>query len=130
MTEHTGFHEYKDGERFNPECLTCLADKRDKVTKQEEIREGIKRLALEEVCPYSMKPATPYEINAVRKHEAFELKVVDYLHSQGLVIRVDTHLPFISRNYKLSQHGVYVVVDNEALNEQGYVAVEPLILEG
>ena len=23
MTEHTGFHEYKEGKRFNPECLEC-----------------------------------------------------------------------------------------------------------
>ena len=36
MTEHTGFHEYKDGERFNPECLACLADK-----KREKIREHL-----------------------------------------------------------------------------------------
>ena len=30
MSEHTGFHEYKDGKRFNPECLACLAEDRDK----------------------------------------------------------------------------------------------------
>ena len=29
MNEHTGFHEYKEGKRFNPECLTCLAEDRD-----------------------------------------------------------------------------------------------------
>lgn len=29
MNEHTGFHEYKDGRRFNPECLKCLAIERD-----------------------------------------------------------------------------------------------------
>ena len=26
MNEHTGFHEYKDGKRFNPECLVCLKE--------------------------------------------------------------------------------------------------------
>ena len=30
MNEHTGFHEYKDGRRYNPECLACLAEDRDK----------------------------------------------------------------------------------------------------
>lgn len=23
MSEHTGFHEYKDGKKFNPECQAC-----------------------------------------------------------------------------------------------------------
>ena len=23
MNEHTGFHEYRDGKRFNPDCLEC-----------------------------------------------------------------------------------------------------------
>ena len=24
MNEHTGWHEYKDGKRFNPECPACV----------------------------------------------------------------------------------------------------------
>ncbi len=29
MNGHTGFHETKDGKRFNPECLACLAEDRN-----------------------------------------------------------------------------------------------------
>ena len=33
MNKHTGFHDYKDAKRFNPECLACLAEERDKLRK-------------------------------------------------------------------------------------------------
>ena len=30
MNEHTGFHEYKDGKRFNPDCLACLKEEENR----------------------------------------------------------------------------------------------------
>lgn len=45
MNEHTGWHEYKDGKRVNPErlaCLSCLAHDRN-------IKEGQFLLALGKV---------------------------------------------------------------------------------
>jgi len=41
------------------------------------IENEIERGALLQVCPYSMKPVTPYEINAVRAYVSFGMRCVD-----------------------------------------------------
>ncbi len=53
--------------------------------------------------------------------------ILKYLHSEGVVLKVERKLPFVSSNFELSQHGVYAKIGNEALSEQGYAATEPLI---
>ncbi len=47
MNEHTGFHEYKDGKRFNPECLACLAEERGNLLKLFELRIQILKDAID-----------------------------------------------------------------------------------
>jgi len=46
VNEHTGVHEYKDGKRFNLECLLCMVDNRDflRFQFQHALRELIVRL--------------------------------------------------------------------------------------
>jgi len=41
VSEHTGFHEYKDGIRFNPECPACRNhEKQEYSLGTEAIRDG------------------------------------------------------------------------------------------
>ena len=56
-------------------------------------------------------------------------EVWSFLHSQGVVIKVDRELPFVTSDFSLSAHGVYTKVSTKALSEQGYVATEPLVEE-
>ena len=67
MSEHTGFHAYKDGERFNPECPACLAEVTQ--TRQAKLRKGI---------------ATILESAGASKE--WTLNILEYLQSQGVVI--------------------------------------------
>ena len=89
------------------------------MTKQEEIREYIYILIEEAIG--SIRPE--HHPNIVTH------RIIQYLHSQGVVIKVDGELPFVTSDYTPSAHGVYVRINKEALNEQGYVAVENLIKE-
>jgi len=48
MNDHNGFHEYKNGKRFNPECLACLVKERDRLRKLyllkiQMLKAGLKR---------------------------------------------------------------------------------------
>jgi len=38
VNEHTGFHEYKDGKRFNPDCPACLEEELIKALRTREGR--------------------------------------------------------------------------------------------
>ena len=41
MNEHTGFHEYKDGIRFNPDCPACQChEKQEYPVGTEAVRDG------------------------------------------------------------------------------------------
>ncbi len=91
------------------------------MTKQEEIREGLTLLMSE--C-YSKDGS---KLHSVFQPQKFLNKLFPYLHRKNVVIKVDRLLPFVSSDYELSQNEVYVSVGNEALNEQGYEAVEPFI---
>ena len=37
MNEHTGFHEYKDGKRFNPECPECKREELIKIRDEKQL---------------------------------------------------------------------------------------------
>ncbi len=47
MNKHTGFHEYKDGKRFNPECLACPRLPSDKLRKLSLLRIRMLKDAIE-----------------------------------------------------------------------------------
>ncbi len=90
------------------------------MTKQEEIREGIESL---------FKGSMSAIIHDFQFHELtsdwrkeFTNRVLKYLHSQGVVIKVDKELPFLWDGYTMDG---YI----RELIEAGYVAVEPLIKE-
>ncbi len=92
--------------------------KNKEITKQEEIREGLTLLMSEcyskelSVCPNFLP-------------QVFLNRLYSYLHSKGVVIKVDRELPFTD------PYGTCLAEVN-ALNiliESGYVAVESLINE-
>ncbi len=83
---------------------------------REEIREGIFKV----LFPYSN--ADHYTGDGTVQ------KVLDYLHSEGVVIKVDRELPEDLDVWKETRRGGYFI-GSEALEEAGYVAVEPLIEE-
>lgn len=89
----------------------------EKRSTREEIREGIKEVL-------SGWGIDNWDID----HSAID-DLLNYLHSQGVVIKIDRKLPFVSSDFTLSTHGVYVKVGEGALSEQGYVAVESLVKE-
>ena len=77
MNEHTGyhegFHEYKDGKGFNPECLVCQADEGIEELKALADDRGFKKFQLEKVlgirtcwsfeccdCGYKFKAMCPW----------------------------------------------------------------------
>lgn len=83
---------------------------------REEIREEIEDTL--RVCG-----ANPLTVSAL----AYDLMLE--LSKKGVVIKVDRKLPFVTSNYTLSAHGVYARINKEALSEQGYETVKPLIKE-
>lgn len=91
--------------------------KGEEMSKQEKIREGMEEIVSDMV----------YGVGAHYTSREIVAKLQEYEDSQGVVIKVERELPFVSSNYELSQHNVYVKIGNEALREQGFEAVEPLI---
>jgi len=81
------------------------------MTKQEEIREGIGHYII------------LYRMGEYKEDQTIN-KILSYLHSQGVVIRVDREL---TKEVMYGQEA-YAQEDIERfLREAGYVAVEPLI---
>ncbi len=91
------------------------------MTKQEEIREGIFRIILDNCWTSESEEASIF---------GAALRIVDYLHSQGVMLKRESELPDnvcenddgrdLTTGYKLAQ---------EDMLEAGYVAVKPLIEE-
>ena len=84
------------------------------MTKQEEIREGIARIVLGNTEPLSLVLAN---------------KLVDYLHSQGCVLRAGRELPdkeVCVYNYFTHR---WEMVSEEGMEDAGYGAFESLIKE-
>lgn len=85
--------------------------------KQEELREGVARIGLGGIEP--LKNARPNE-NGYNTAD----DILSYLHSQGVVIRVDRKLPVCALKYSCDWFEGY-----EACKDvmAGLVATEPLI---
>ena len=85
------------------------------MTKQEEIREGLR--------------AKLFELGVTNKGFVIR-QILEYLHSQGVVLKVDRELPFpmctVRMNDPRYQDGAMIHAQKLML-EAGYVAVEPLI---
>ena len=58
--------------------------------KKEEIREGIKDLIVDYVCPLNHNPTTAFERGLARQLEGFSELILNYLHSQGVVIKAES----------------------------------------
>lgn len=92
------------------------------MTKQEEIREEAQNVIEEEICAGGSGEMWIPDCGM----ESLFRKLSDL----GVVIKATGFvLPFVTSSFTLSEHGVYVKVSKEALGEQGYEAVEPLIEE-
>jgi hypothetical protein len=53
-----------------------MINKEDKYFYPEDI---IKDLAIDEICPISHTPTTPYEVHAIENLISFGLRILDYL---------------------------------------------------
>lgn len=95
--------------------------------KQEEIREGIKDI-LER---YGVRSLSNKHDDWDFNREEFTQKLLEYLHSQGCVIRVDRKLPLPSfENSTIGVEMFQLQLDTQKeMLKAGYVAVETLIKE-
>ena len=104
------------------------------MTKQEEIRQGIK------VIFDRLQLNNPDELSsAVWKAIRDDLikEILSYLHSQGVVLKVDRELPIFAKVLPLDRYtefnNGYVKgqeFERDRALKAGYVVVEPLIEEG
>ena len=95
------------------------------MTKQEEIKGEIYRILYDVAC-------SPYpERGGLLENRASQ--ILAYLHSQGVVIKVERELPprYFANRKKMPWVSDYDVEKNtqEEMLKAGYVAVEPLIEE-
>jgi len=124
------------------------------VTKQEERREGIAKICQECEFPYWSWETLDLDVREDYLNQAD--KILSYLHSQGVVIRVDRELPDSAYDSlifptTIEEAGKFLtdkgLTDREksaisgtiarlgwencakAMDDAGYVAVEPLIKE-
>ncbi len=91
------------------------------MTTREEIREEIERI-LDELLFSPGESDDGYTYNLT----GCITNLLNYLHSQGVVIKVDRELPIITD----IGWGVSAKKEQVKMLEAGYVAVEPLIIEG
>ncbi len=113
------------------------------MTKQEKIWDGIKTYVGEclSVSGCLESGCMKAEREAIELQEGITDSIINYLHSQGVVIRVDRELPLItpqeveehdtkwsSSNFVDSLQEFGKKKQRDMLND-GYVAIEPLIKE-
>ncbi len=108
-------------------------------TKQEEIREGLAKRRYYDGMIGIGSGIPQWEDRTEAEREHFRAKIDDdfnYLHSQGVVIKVDRELPklkSLTGDASLKEKLAFLQ-GVEALREEvikaGYEAVEPLIEEG
>lgn len=68
MNEHSGWHEYKDGKRFNPDCPACVADDRD--FKKHQLEQLLAKCREDcEACADGFISTHEKATNEVRKQE-------------------------------------------------------------
>jgi len=97
------------------------------MTKQEEIREGIKQIYLLPIPDFGRRISTGEEIANYCAD-----RILQYLHSQGIVIKVEGKLPTDKNLYGVAKDnlaaGCYCHGQID-MKEDGYEAVMPLINE-
>jgi len=98
--------------------------KGDNMTKQEEIKEGINRIIAVSQSDGCFGYTKESDANFMSQYAYIAKEIVCYLHSQGVVIKVDRELDFDAVPI-LSPNGKPIVVDLPS----EVVAVEPLIKE-
>ncbi len=93
------------------------------MSKQEDIREGIKGLT------FFVEDTEYWEIgNLFVLREKAITKLLNYLHSQGVVLKVDRELPmYVVHPLATAQSEAAFLEGREQLIEAGYVATVPLI---
>ena len=97
------------------------------MTKQEKIREEMANKVPKD-CQSCESECVPLD-NTDHCSEQYHIAdlILFYLHSQGLVLKVDRELPEIKRNLKgLSPEEITTLIQID-MEVAGYVAVEPLI---
>ena len=96
------------------------------MTKQEEIREGIAKIEVGNL--WDMEDNRIGALCEIGKDGAS--RVIDYLHSQGVVIQVERELPEIPK-FEYDHPQYRGLLQRGAINYSkllaGYVPVEPLI---
>lgn len=97
------------------DCLTkeCV----DGMATREGIREGIRHLCFEALGSNSAMQI------------GIEEKILSYLHSQGVVIKVDKELPIAALHVKAFIGDNQMELLGGVLDKAGFVATEPLIKE-
>ena len=112
------------------EIETCEKYKEEKMTKQEEIREGFARFLFELSEHDEWYCAKNYDDV---KDKGFWLwfanEHLKYLHSQGVVIRVNGKLPLAPKPIFGAGYNAIKIYDlaQKDMTKAGYVAVEPLV---
>jgi len=89
------------------------------MTKREEIREGIKRIV------------AVWEESDGNTTRGIDDRILEYLHSQGVVIKVERELKmpeYWAGEWYIDENGNKQTLE-DAVGDAGYVAVEPLIKE-
>lgn len=98
------------------------------MTKQEEIREGIGKIVSDTVKLHSIR-AGNQAVFVYTGDKPLQDLILEYLHSQGVVIKVDKEFPESLTVYGYGEEKYLRMVSPQELKEAGYVAVEPLIKE-
>ena len=95
------------------------------MTKQDIIREGIANTQM------GWAPeASSYAVLPTKEAYQYTDNIIEFLHSQGVVIKVDRELP---DEFAISDFGGGLgmesipLFDKNGIEEAGYVAVEPLV---
>lgn len=104
----------------------------EKTSKQEEIKEGVKDIIIDNSGNISCLYTEPRNLHVELCLNIAD-KILSYLHSQGVVIKVDRELPKIPikafENYKEHELGEKCRLTQRDMLKSGYVAVEALIRE-
>jgi len=99
------------------------------MNKQEEIREWLMLLVLPDKQAIEGEWGSGEDDTA--KENSYELvdKIISYLHSQGVVIKVDKELPIVPNYIRLQDDGGWSAfrLSQRHMLCAGYEAVEPLI---
>lgn len=105
------------------------------MAKQEEIKKGLERICAKvRLIEAGHDSQGIYGAMGYKYLEPKVDEILSYLHSQGVVIKVDRELPHLMPQVPNNEYSEgYCAGESNILNiliEVGYVAVEPLIKKG